>query len=286
MAEKRTRKGSLATVIILFLLAGVIIYSGYNLYAGFQDYWKDYLNSLEISEDAGRNEKTVDWESLLSKNDEAFGWIYCEDTRIDYPVVKGSDNAKYLTIGADGNYAGCGAIFIDCNNIEPLKEPNTIIYGHHMRDGSMFHDLDYWQNAEYFKKHSEFYFYTPQQNYKLTVVAAENVSCDDLTIYGVPFTDEQDTSSFINKVTSNSAISNNDIVCSETDSYVTLSTCAYNFVGARSIIVCKVDPVYEKIEQIEADKPKPQSKWTVFRQMVKDIVKEGMSDLSGENQDE
>ena len=107
MAEKGKRKGSLVTVIILFLLAGVIIYSGYNLYAGFQDYWKDYLNSLEISEDAGRNEKTVDWESLLSKNDEVFGWIYCEDTRIDYPVVKGSDNAKYLTTGADGNYAGC-----------------------------------------------------------------------------------------------------------------------------------------------------------------------------------
>lgn len=281
MKQDKKRKGSSASLIVLFILFGIIIYSGYNLYLGFQDYWNNYLNSLEIGEDAGRNEKTVDWESLLSKNEEVFGWIYCEGTKIDYPVVKGTDNSKYLNVGADGTYNRCGALFINCYNIKPLEEPNTIIYGHHMKDGSMFHDLDYWQDADYFKKHSEFYFYTPRQNYKLTAVAAENVSCDDVVIYGVPFTNEEDTSAFINKVISNTAVSNDDTVFSEKDSFVTLSTCAYDFVGARSIIVCKVEPVDERIEEIEESKPDPESKLTVFLRMVKEIIKEEINNISG-----
>lgn len=281
MKQDKKRKGSSVSLIVLFILFGIIIYSGYNLYIGFQDYWNNYLNSLEIGEDAGRDEKTVDWESLLSKNDEVFGWIYCEGTRIDYPVVKGTDNSKYLNVGADGTYNRCGALFINCYNTKPLEEPNTIIYGHHMKDGSMFHDLDYWQDADYFKEHSEFYFYTPRQNYKLTAVAAENVSCDDVVIYGVPFTNEEDTSAFINKVISNTDVSNDDIVFSEKDSFVTLSTCAYDFVGARSIIVCNVEPVDERIEDIEESKPDPESKLTVFLRMVKEIIKEEINNLSG-----
>ena len=285
MNKQNTRKkGNIITLLIALVLIAILAYSGYNLYVGFQQYWTDYLNSLKTSKDAGRNEKTVNWKKLQGKNNEIIGWLYCKGTKIDYPVAQGSDNSKYLSIGADGkSWAGSGTLFVDCNNPNPLKESNTIIYGHHMRDGSMFHDLDYWQKTNYFKKHSVFYYYTPDQNYKLSVVAVENVSCDDISIYGVPFQTKEESSEFVNKVLSNTVQKNNSVKCSATDKFVTLSTCAYNFEGARSIIVCKVDPIPDSIKSIESDKPNPDSKWTVFKKMVSDIIKEGIKDLNGEN---
>lgn len=267
------------TVIITVVLLAIIGVSSFKLCHGFEEYWYDYLDTVKISKTVARDENTVDWNKLLKKNKNVVGWVYCPGTVIDYPIVKAPNNDMYLNTALDGkSWSGSGTLFVDCNTVNPFKDTNTIIYGHHMRDGSMFHDLDKWQDTSYYTAHKTFYMYTPEANYELKVVACENGSATDTDIYGVPFTEKVEQENFINKVIQNSAV-DTGITCTAQDSFVTLSTCAYNFEDARSIIVCKVEETEKTIEEIEIEKPARDPRIKVFFRMIKDIVQEGFSDF-------
>lgn len=284
MALKKQKKKNISNRIISVVLLGVIAFSGYNLYTGFQDYWKDYEKSLQINEDASRNQKTVNWKKLRKKNKDVIGWIYCPGTVIDYPIVQGKDNDTYLHTGVDGTWSGAGTLFVDCANEDPFQECNTVIYGHHMRDGSMFHDLDDWKDKNHLKKHPVFYLYTPTQNYELKILCWNNVSATDTNVYGVPF-DEEAMGKYIEMIKKAPVKTKEASDISEADSFVTLSTCAYTFKDARSILACKVVPVDKSIQDIESSKPKPDSKFTVFCRMIKEIIIEGISDIqNGESE--
>lgn len=258
-----------------------MVFSGYQLYTGFQSYWDDYIRSLEVNDTADRGDKTVNWNKLKKINSDVIGWLYCPDTVIDYAVVQGSDNSKYLYTGVDGKWAGGGTLFVDCVNENPFKEPNTIIYGHHMKDGSKFHDLDLWQDENYLKKHPTFYLYTPNQNYELTVVGCQNIEATNTTVYGIPYTNENETEDFIELVKNGSVVKTAETESmNSSNCYVTLSTCAYTFKDARTILVCRVDAVEQSISELECGKAEPDSKLQVFCRMVKEIVKEGFVDLT------
>lgn len=276
------KKKSIGSIVVTCILLGTIVFSGIKLYEGFEDYWDAYLKSLSMQELADRNNKQVDFKKLREKNKDIIGWLYCKGTVIDYPVVQGKDNETYLHTGPDGKWSGSGTLFVDCNNESPFKEKNTIIYGHHMRDGSMFHDLDLWQSKSYVKKHPVIYLYTPSQNYKLKVIASKNVAATNEAVYSVPYYSNDEMRSFLNDLKDAPMKTKryNQIVSSEKSiSLVTLSTCAYTFEDARTILVTETIPVSKSVTEIEKDKPEPESKFTVFCRMIKEIVKEGISEL-------
>lgn len=268
--------------ILLIVLLIVLVFAGYKLYEGFSEYWKDYLKTLEAQNTAGRAEKNVDWDKLKKMNDDVIAWIYCPDTVIDYPIVQGKDNDKYLSIGINGKWSGTGTLFADCTHENPLKEPNTIIYGHHMRDGSMFHDLDDWRSQEYFDKHPVMYIYTPTQNYKLQLTNCSLVNASDEKIYTSIYS-EEDFIDFINKISDSSKSTSEDFDIKDadyqTDQFVTLSTCAYDFTNARTVLVGKLELDGRSVSDIEVNKEEPKSKMTMFFRMVKDIVLEGIGDV-------
>lgn len=83
---------------------------------------------------------TIDFASLVEVNKDCIGWIYVPGTRINYPVVQSSDNIDYVskTYSGQENIAGC--IFSDCRIVSPFTQ-KTILYGHNMKNGTMFHDL-------------------------------------------------------------------------------------------------------------------------------------------------
>lgn len=282
MHNRKKPKHQKQNIIFIAALIGIIGFSGYKLYEGFEDYWNAYLHNLKMSEEAGRDQKQINWKKLKKKNPDVIGWLYCPDTVIDYAVVQGRDNDTYLHTGADGKWSGAGALFIDCNNEKPFKDNNTIIYGHHMRDGSMFHDLDLWQSNAYVKKHPVVYLYTPNQNYRLDIAACMNVAATNETVYDVPYYDEEDVAKFLDvlaKAPMKSDVLDSMVPSDESLSMVTLSTCAYTFEDARTILVTKATPVLDTIQDIEKNKKEPDSKFTVFVRMIKEIVKEGVDDL-------
>ena len=86
------------------------------------------------------------------KNEDVVGWIYVEDTPIDYPIVKGKDNDEYMFNDWMGEYSHAGSIFEDYR-CDIGKNENTLIYGHNMAAGTMFHSLKSYKDEEWGKKH-------------------------------------------------------------------------------------------------------------------------------------
>lgn len=253
--------------LTICILLSVVIFCGYTIHKEFSRYWKDYNASLNTNKTVDREGKTVNWDKLP---DSVIGWIYCKDSVLDYPLVQSKDNKEYLHTDYNGKYQVSGTIFADKNIENPFLDKYTLFYGHHMHNGTVFHDLKNYDDDTYYKNHKTIYFYTREQNYKATVVAINTIHAEDKIIYGLPKTSEVDMDEFCNYV------QNNFKTFEEFDSrdkFVVLSTCAYSFKDARTVVVCKIEPINQDIKTIEKDKPVRKSKFKVFIEMCKNLIK-------------
>ena len=122
---------------LLIIALGVFVYSAYQLVTIYYGAYKEDKANTELAKVANVDEKDdglldINWNDLKKKNEEIVAWIQIPGTKINYPVVHGSDNSFYLTHGADKQPYSSGAIFIDANAQKDFKDENTIIYGHNM----------------------------------------------------------------------------------------------------------------------------------------------------------
>lgn len=113
----------------------------------------------------------IDFEALQEQNPDTIGWIRIPGTRIDYPIVQSADNAEYLHTDFDGKESVYGAIYLDADSQPDFMGWNNPIYGHHMRDGSMFKDVVRFKEEDYFKEHQFFEVYTPERTIHLKAVS-------------------------------------------------------------------------------------------------------------------
>lgn len=86
--------------------------------------------------------------------DDMVAWITIDNTNIDYPVMQGNDNIKYLNTNPFGEYSLSGSIFLDSRNSPDFTDEYSMIYGHHMEYGEMFGALDAFMNEDYLKNHT------------------------------------------------------------------------------------------------------------------------------------
>lgn len=170
--KKRTPRQMLSNLVLL-IAVGVFLFSGYKLLGIFLEYHKgeseyDSLkdiaiqtNAPEVSEEVPEEFK-VDFEKLKGINPDVVGWIrFDEPSQISYPVVKGPDNDKYLKTTFEGKRNAAGALFMDVDNEADFSGKNTFIYGHNMKNGSMFAGLREYKVKGYWEKNPYFYIYTP-----------------------------------------------------------------------------------------------------------------------------
>lgn len=187
---------------------------------------------------------TVDFESLMAEGEDVVAWIYCPDTAIDYPVVKGEDNSFYLSHSFDGSSLKAGAIFIDANDRDGFTDANMIIYGHHMNDGSMFAGLHSWMEEGYYEEHPVMWILTPEQDYKVLIFSGYNTPAvsDTYKIFHEPCPE-------LNEYLSKCAAQSDFETGIEPDGkgkYVVLSTCSYVFEDARYVLHGVMVPVNKR----------------------------------------
>lgn len=261
MAKKKSgkKKGGAADLILTLILIaaiGVFGYAAYNLYHIYTEYKKgtDEYNSIEqmaVTErapDANTDTEQeddsdlvemqtssltaplkIDFDTLTGVNSDVVGWIYVEalDT-INYPVVKGEDNEEYLHTTYEGTYNFAGTIFIDCDNARDFSDCNTLVYGHNMKNGSMFGQLkDFVKKPETFQKSRYFWIFTPEKDYRYEIISAytTNVDGDTYTLFKGP---GKEFESYLNKIVGYSEIDTDPGTLSMMDRLVTLSTCTGN----------------------------------------------------------
>lgn len=179
---------------------------------------------------------TIDFEQLLAKYQNAVGWLYCEGTPINYPIMQSDDNDYYLRRLPDGTYNTAGSLFADYRCGEIGETNNYIIYGHNMKNGTMFSSLTRYKSQSYYDEHPVLYLYTPEGDYKIELIAGF-VSKPTGDVYNTNQTYEQ-----ILKYSSNSTF-RSDVDPCEGYCYITLSTCSYEYENARYVVIGSLEEI-------------------------------------------
>lgn len=182
----------------------------------------------------------VDFDTLLQDNGDVVGWIYSEGTPINYPVVQASDNSYYLRRDMNGNYLVSGTVFLDYRCGLPGEDRNYVIFGHNMKNETMFGTLVKYKDSSYYAAHPVLYYLTPDVGYKIELYAGLVVSTDEV-IYRVDLSEEE-MSAFLEKAKEKSTFTSETVI-EENDNLVTLSTCSYEFDGARYVLIGKLVPI-------------------------------------------
>lgn len=178
---------------------------------------------------------TIDFAGLKEINEDCVAWIHIEDTAINYPVVQGSDNSFYLKHLIDGKWNSAGCIFLDSRVGSDLSDRHSIIYGHHMKDGTMFSGLTKYKKQEYYEAHSEGLLITPERTYTIEFFAGYVASVED-PAWKIGFESEEDFDTWIKEAQKKSWFTSS-LSPAVTDRILTLSTCSYEFDNARFVLL-------------------------------------------------
>ena len=243
----RIRNGALNVITVC--LIGIILVSGYKIGKTMWEYQVAKSAYTNISEKTAKVDPkqftgVVDWKALKNVNPDVQGWLYQKGTVINYPVVQGTDNDTYLHTRFDKQWSGGGTLFVDCRMEKDFKGFNSIIYGHHMKDGSMFRSIrGYTKEDGYYDKHKTLELATPHGNYHLVVFSAFITKATDENTYKMTY-DEAEKQAYIDRAWERSElpITKDSVGVTKNDRLVTLSTCAYDYEEARYIVMCKMVP--------------------------------------------
>lgn len=174
--------------------------------------------------------KEIDWDKLYKVNKDIYAWISVSGTTIDYPVLQHpSIRLFYLKHNLNGSFGFPGCIFTENYNSKDFSDVNTVLYGHRMKDQTMFTTLHNFDDTEYFNKDNYYiYIYTPEYTYVYLIFAAmEFKSVDLMEVYD--FSNEYVFTDFINELYryDKGTVKNirEDIEISSKDKIITLSTC-------------------------------------------------------------
>lgn len=178
----------------------------------------------------------IDHERLTGINGDYQFWLYAAGTPIDYPVVQCADNSYYMDRMFNRKANKAGTLFVDYRNLPKFDDPNTLIYGHHMRDSSMFHSLTDYESRGFFEAHP-YMLAVMEDEICLIEVFGGYVTDGRDHCYDIALSDEADMRGFVTAAKEKSNFDAHvEIDCSR-DHLVTLSTCAYNFENARYVVI-------------------------------------------------
>lgn len=245
--KKKKTVGDHILTIVLIVAICIFCYAAFNLYHIYTEYKKgtDEYNSIsemavterdpdQVEEIDQPDEQpvapvSIDFDSLRSINEDVIGWIYMEALpEISYPVVQGEDNNFYLHQTYEKNYNFAGTIFIDYENKRDFSDCNTLVYGHNMKNGSMFgHLKKFAEDQETYNKSKYFWILTPDKNYRYEIISAytTEVNSDTYTLFKGPGDEFQ---SYLETIKGYSEIQTDPGELTIKDKIVTLSTCTGN----------------------------------------------------------
>lgn len=248
--------------ILIVICLGVFLYSSYQIAGYLYDNYKskstydkireEYEEQLEKEKDAslspnkpinvpeatnspdGKHMWMDRYRSLMEINKDIVGWISVPNTVIDYPVVQAKDNNYYLRRDIYGDKATAGTIFMDYRSDAKAEGKHIILYGHHMRNGSMFKDLVKYKNEEFFQQNDYISFNTLYDEIKWEVFSVY-VSDADFNYRQTEFSSDEKYLNFLNKLKSLSMFEK-AIELKAEDQLLTLSTCTYEYDDARFVV--------------------------------------------------
>lgn len=253
--KKLTKFGNILLDIIIVIAIGIAAFSGYNLYLSLKEY-KDSDNAYaEIAENAvevappAPNEEgqpqeesfspaiSINFETLKNTNPDFRGWVYLADSAINYPIVQGMDNSYYLDHLFTGEYNHSGCVFIDYRN-DGFNDTNTVLYAHHMRNGTMFADVVKYKDQAYYNAHKQIEIYTEGKTYVMYPVAGIYTTGSEEYVQ-TNFESDDAYMNYVNRFLRDSTFTSEQTITPQ-DKMMMLSTCSYNVEDGRYVLIGKL----------------------------------------------
>ncbi len=258
--KKRSRFGDVVSIIVIIVALVVLVVAGYMLYGYYQDYRhvdETYDNLADLAENetddldvleaafekdgVGDREmrdvfwngemltlpvmkNPIDFDELMEINPDLVGWLKIRAIDLSYPVVQGEDNDYYLHNSFEKEYLFAGCLFENYENKSDFSDRNTIIYGHNMRNGSMFGNLKKFRDEEIYNKSKYFWIYTKDIIFQYRIISARVVGETGLA-YTTQFKSKEEFQEFLDAAMENSEVDNSTVDVTTDDRIVTLSTC-------------------------------------------------------------
>lgn len=185
-----------------------------------------------------------EYAGVYAENHDTIGWLKIDGTAIDYVVMYAPDEIeKYLRTDFYGNHATGGCLFVD-EYCDIFKSDNIIVYGHNMKDGTMFGTLDRYANESFYSEHKLIQFDTIYEKHTYEVVAAiktEIPAKGEKVFRYYEYTSSNDEETFLEYADfiEKNKLYDTGVVINPGDKLLTLSTCAYHTTDGRFIVVAK-----------------------------------------------
>jgi len=276
MKEKQTSKKQLTRIlsyIFTVVFLAVFLFSGYQIISYLLEgkeesdlnqamiqeavvslqekpiYAEDVFPMEETSTEEVGSEKhilylpdiSVDIPKLRSEYQGIIGWLYLPETPINYPVMQWKDNDYFVHRLPNGKENAAGSIFMDYRADADLSTGNFILYGHNMKNDSMFGTILDYRDPSYFSEHPYLFYFTENGKHRLEIFAGVHTTSDSY-IYTFPQTDDE-MRRYISKIRTNSVFKS-EVSVSENDRIFILSTCSGSTTDTRRFVICaKLVPI-------------------------------------------
>lgn len=217
--KKKKKKGGCLWRVVFWLALVVLVGSLGTLGYLFYTYWQGQNDYDQIAERAFPNpdegktlaDFVVDWDALREINPDVVAWVYVPGTVINYPVAhKDGDSEYYLrhnfSLGEGKFGAEYGSIMLSGDNAGDFSDEVNILYGHHMRNGSMFAPFAEFHESEMFNKHRTIFLLTPEGNYRLKTFAVEHVPMTHASIATPNYATDEEFDQFKQWLIENSVV--------------------------------------------------------------------------------
>lgn len=234
------KRNGFVDMILLAVAAVILLFSLTKIFEIIQDYrtaevsYEEAVDTYvsEPVEESEEEERIIDFVGLKAVNPDVIGWIELPDSKIDYPILRGTDNERYLNETYDGKYSSSGSIFMDfrCS----FDSSNVVIYGHNMKNGSMFRALNNYVEEEFYNGHRAYKIYTEEDGCKDYEIISCYITDAYSDAYKIAFDGQEDYESWIEEIVGKSLYEG-----MEADAHknvITLSTCRGTNSNVRFVV--------------------------------------------------
>lgn len=216
---------------VVFIICVILLIKIYTSGSSNRD---DFSNTTQsttvVQETTSLADNPINFKKLKKTNKDVYAWIEIPGTKVDYAIAQSSgkkDDLFYLDHNIYGEYEFSGTIFSQKQNSKNFDDPVTVLYGHNMKNGTMFNTLHKFEDADFFKKHKTIYIYTPGHILEYTIVSAY-VFDDRHILNTYNFANTKDLKAYIKTIKNPRTMEKNvrkNFKIKNSDRILTLSTC-------------------------------------------------------------
>lgn len=243
---KKTRKKGLKYILILIIIIGLCTLAYYIYINKYNK--NNILNDIEIDTSSitdNITERMLQLKELKKVNEDIIGWLEIDNTKINFPVLQGSDNEYYMTHTYNKKYSSDGSIFLDKDYDWNIPSSNLLIYGHNNKNGNMFQDLLKYEDENYYKEHPNIRFTTVDDDsqYEIISVFKSRVYYkSEQNVFRYYFfinADNEEDYNYYVEESKKASLYDTEKTAIYGEQLLTLTTCEYSQEDGRFVIVAK-----------------------------------------------